>query len=75
MLVCTHPRRRSPLLPCDSIICRPSGRTLVIRCKNCKNDHVFGIRNGYITPLDADDPEAVRAQRPTVAPVLPSNVR
>jgi hypothetical protein len=75
LLVCTFPRRTNRTLPCESIICRPRGATLVVRCKNCKNDHVFGIRNGTITVLDHDDPEALRALAPAVLPPLPARVR
>ena len=57
---CAVPRRNHEGPPCDTMLARIKGSTLIIRCRSCKQDHQFRIVGGRIVPAPANGVIAVR---------------
>jgi hypothetical protein len=51
ILRCIQPRRNKTNRPCETAIARSRQDVLVVRCRNCSSQHVFGIVDGEIRPL------------------------
>jgi len=52
VLRCAAIRQRGEGLDCDTPIARPTATSLIIRCRNCRADHVFQVVNGELTWME-----------------------
>lgn len=63
LLECTSGRKNRPEVPCDTLVGRADSGRLVVRCRNCGTDHVFGVVDGRITLMESRTPVRIAPAR------------
>jgi len=48
---CAGPRRKDPDSRCNTVVAQVDDRHISVRCKSCRADHEFVVKEGKIVPL------------------------